>query len=419
MIRGGGADRPRSRADDHRGRSLEALPAAKVRLGHILHISLQISAVSVHICFESVCNCLRGKGRVVNQEQLINSFHAAQSRLVVQTADLPLGTLADMVENDAIDLQPGFQRRERWKVDKQSALIESFLLNVPVPPIYLAEESNGTYTAIDGKQRLKAINDYLKGRYSLRSLEKLTEANGLLFDDLPPEITNALRLRPFLRVVTLLKQTDPLLKYEVFLRLNRAGEPLNNQEIRNVAFRGILNTAIYGASRNPFLRAQLKIRDDTSSAYRDMVDAEYVLRFLTLNENLSAYNGDLSASMDTFMRAHQSATEHDVGGYIRLFETSIERCQALWGDHAFHRPEGQGWRDQMLAGLYDAQMVSAARLSNAKFHALAGRETEVVQLTRDLFSDQEYDKSVKTGTNTPTRVRYRVRKTLEALRSRR
>ncbi|MBX5148960.1 DUF262 domain-containing protein [Rhizobium lentis] len=85
----------------------------------------------------------------------------------MQTADLPLGTLADMVETGAIDLQPGFQRRERWSLDKQSALIESFLLNVPVPPVYLAEEDEGTYTAIDGKQRLKAIADYINGRLSL------------------------------------------------------------------------------------------------------------------------------------------------------------------------------------------------------------------------------------------------------------
>ena len=69
------------------------------------------------------------------EQNLSAGFHKAQAQLVVQTADLPLGTLAEMVESNAIDLQPGFQRRERWKAKKQSALIESFLLNVPVPPI--------------------------------------------------------------------------------------------------------------------------------------------------------------------------------------------------------------------------------------------------------------------------------------------
>lgn len=66
---------------------------------------------------------------------IIRRFTDAQAKLVLQTADLPLGTLAEMVENGSIDLEPSFQRRERWHVEKQSALIESFILNVPVPPI--------------------------------------------------------------------------------------------------------------------------------------------------------------------------------------------------------------------------------------------------------------------------------------------
>ena len=78
------------------------------------------------------------KGRSMSvQTPLVQSFNNAQAQLVVQTADLPLGTLAGMVEANAINLEPGFQRRERWTPDKQSALIESFLLNVPVPPVYL------------------------------------------------------------------------------------------------------------------------------------------------------------------------------------------------------------------------------------------------------------------------------------------
>ena len=206
---------------------------------------------------------------------LVRSFNDAQAQLVLQTADLPLGTLAEMVLEGSIDLEPGFQRRERWKPEMQSALIESFLLNVPVPPIYLAEEADGTYTAIDGKQRLRAIADFMKDRFRLKDLASLRDAEGKQFSELPPEIANALRLRPFLRVVTLLKQTDPLLKYEVFLRLNRGGESLNAQEIRNAAYRGDLNNSIYKWAENPFLRQQLKISNESrSAAYKEMLDAD-------------------------------------------------------------------------------------------------------------------------------------------------
>lgn len=356
-----------------------------------------------------------GGTRKMTDQNLTDLFHEAQSRLVVQTADLPLGTLADMVESGAIDLQPGFQRRERWKVDKQAALIESFLLNVPVPPVYLAEESDGTYTAIDGKQRLKAINEFLKGRFALRNLERLTPATGLRFDDLPSEIINALRLRPYLRVVTLLKQTDPLLKYEVFLRLNRAGEPLNNQEIRNVAFRGALNAQIYMASANPFLRSKLKITDDSSTAYRDMADAEYVLRFLTLSTNFDTFSGNLSAEMDAFMRTRQNMSAQTAEGIVHGFNIAIERCEELWGAHAFQRPEGNGWRDQLLAGLYDAQMIAAAALEDQAYLSVRQKAGQVIQRTRALFQDDDFDKAVRTGTNTPARIRYRVEMMLGAL----
>lgn len=348
-------------------------------------------------------------------DKLISSFREAQSKLVVQTADLPLATLAQMVEDNAIDLQPGFQRRERWSPDKQSALIESFLLNVPVPPVYLAEELSGTYTAIDGKQRLRAISDFVFGRLALRNLERLTEAQGLRFDDLPTEITNSFRLRPYLRVVTLLKQTDPMLKYEVFLRLNRGGEALNAQEIRNVAFRGPLNDRIYVLSENHFLRQQLKIDGDKSAAYREMDDAEYVLRFLTLSERITTFSGSLVKEMDEYMRRHQLDSGQGVDNLAATFNQAIDRCQAIWGGYAFRRPEGQGWRDQTLAGLYDAQMISASQISQQIADKAANHQADVQEKTRALFEEAEFDKSVRTGTNTPARIRYRVKRMKELL----
>lgn len=350
-----------------------------------------------------------------SESLLVASFNDAQSKLVVQTADLPLGTLADMVAGGAIDLEPGFQRRERWSADKQSALIESFLLNVPVPPVYLAEELDGTYTAIDGKQRLRAIADYILGRFPLRNLERLKDAEGLKFESLPTEVTNALRLRPFLRVVTLLKQTDPLLKYEVFLRLNRGGEALNAQEIRNVAFRGSLNDRVYELSTSPFLRKQLKISNEKSSAFREMDDAEYVLRFLALNNGFEDFSGSLVREMDDFMRRNQSATPIEVAAVTSAFQIALERCERLWGEKAFRRPEGNLWRDQTLAGMYDAQMISAATISPQVFTRALARPQDLLAGTKALFDDPDFDKAVRAGTNTPNRIKYRVKKMKDLL----
>jgi len=348
---------------------------------------------------------------------LLERFNDAQRQLVVQTADLPLGTLADMVGSGAIDLSPSFQRRERWNTEKQSALIESFLLNVPVPPVYLSEQDDGTYTAIDGKQRLKAIHEFISNGLRLNGLDKLNVADGTTFNELPKEISNALRLRPYIRVVTLLKQTDPGLKYEVFLRLNRGGEILNGQEIRNVAYRGTLNNLIYELSEQPFLRAQLKIVNETSAAYKDMSDAEYVLRFFTLHDRWKGFSGKLAHEMNDFMEKYQRCRSVRIQELRELFNVSISRCEAFWGENAFKRSENGVWRDQFLAGMFDAQMLSVAELDNAEADRIQRNKRSISTTTQNLFSDAEFEKAVRTGTNTPARIRFRVNEVLKMLRS--
>jgi len=101
---------------------------------------------------------------------IIRRFEGAQNSLVLQSSDLSLETIAKMVESEAIDVSPQYQRRERWKPASQAKLIESFLLNVPVPPVYLAEDDFGTYSVIDGKQRITAIYRFLRDKLVLDDL---------------------------------------------------------------------------------------------------------------------------------------------------------------------------------------------------------------------------------------------------------
>lgn len=122
----------------------------------------------------------------------LTRFLKAQDRLVLQASDLSLGTIANMVEREAIDIDPSYQRRERWDNSKKSALIESFLLNVPVPPVYLAEDEFGKYSVVDGKQRMTAIHAFLTNKLSLTKLDSFNEVDGFFFKDLPIQIQNTL-----------------------------------------------------------------------------------------------------------------------------------------------------------------------------------------------------------------------------------
>ncbi len=96
-----------------------------------------------------------------------------------------------------------------WTEDKQSKLIESFILNVPVPPIYFSEDEYGIYSVIDGKQRLTSIHNFLNDKFKLKNLEVFSELNGLKFSDLPNQIKHALLIRPYIRICLLYTSPSP------------------------------------------------------------------------------------------------------------------------------------------------------------------------------------------------------------------
>ncbi len=348
---------------------------------------------------------------------IVERFESAQNSLVLQSSDLSLETIANMTESGAIDTHPKYQRRERWTQEAESALIESFLLNVPVPPVYLAEENFGTYSVIDGKQRLTAIQRYLKGKFALSKLEKYKEVESLKFNELPPALQNALAIRPYLRVVTLLKQTDPELKYEVFTRLNTGGQPLLPQEIRNALYRGPLNDLLFNLSENEFLRQQLKIKNQKESSYTEMADVEMTLRFFTLSEEWKTFSGHYRRSMDSFMKNNVDAKASSLEAMEKKFSLAISRCEKLWGEDAFKRYSSGAIREQFLAAVYDSQMLAASELSSQQYKLLLSKRVLLKKRTAALFDDPVFEQAVRVNTNTPSKVFTRVDRMAKMLKA--
>lgn len=347
------------------------------------------------------------------ESAIVKKFKKSQDALVIQASDLSLETVSQMAENGAIDVAPLFQRRERWDSRRQSALIESFLMNVPVPPVYLSEDDYGRYSVIDGKQRITAIRAFMSDQLTLSQLTRFEEINGLKFSDLPSELQNSLKVRPYIRAITILRQSDRSTKYEVFHRLNSGGEPLNAQEIRNVIYRGKLNDLLLELSESSFLRKQLKIKDNKSSAYNLMQDSEAVLRYLVLLDQWRNFSGDYRVSMDKYMEENMGMSDREVDKLRHTFLRALNACEEIWGSYAFKRPEGNGWRDQMLSGMYDAQMVAVSLVDDKRLATLVQRKEEVVAQTRSLFDDSFFNESVRLSTNTPSRVGYRISTVLQ------
>lgn len=351
-------------------------------------------------------------------ERIIKKFLQAQNKLVLQASDLSLESIANMVKDEAIEISPKYQRRERWTLEKQSALIESFLLNIPVPPIYLSEDEFGKYSVIDGKQRITSIYNFIHKNHELTGLENFTELEGYTFHQLPTQLNNALRIRPYLRVITLLKQSDPTLKYEVFTRLNTGGEPLLPQEVRNVAFRGGYNDLIFKLSENEFLRKQLKIRDTKSKAFREMLDAEYVLRFFTLIETWDSFPGNMRIAMDDHMLEYADSDSLYVKSKEKQFDEAINFTKIVWGEDAFKRPENGIYRNQILQGIYDAQMVPFALLKQKQKKLIPKKAKYIKRKFEDLYQDDEFfQESMRQFTSNKDRVYYRIHEMKNLLNS--
>jgi len=349
-----------------------------------------------------------------NEKKILARFNQSQSALVLQQSDLSLQSISDMVDSGAIDVSPKYQRRERWGLEKNSGLIESFLLNIPVPPIYLAEDEYGVYSVIDGKQRVTAINKFLRGEFELTDLDKFVELEGCKFKNLPDSLSNALKIRPYLRVVTLLRQSDPDLKHEVFLRLNKAGVVLNSQEIRNVAFRGELNNMLFDMSEEFYLSNQLKVTPQ-SKIFREMIDVQYVLRFFTVREYWNNFPGNMDVAMDNYMQNFHRITNPKVKVLEAIFKRSLEFCETVWGDEGFKKPGGNS---RVLQGYYDVQMVCSSLLTDAERANALNKPAKVRDTLVDLLdNDEEFQESISQFTSNPRSVAYRIKTFVDALKA--
>lgn len=351
------------------------------------------------------------------EEKILSKFLVSQDRLVFQAADLSLESISNMVKSGAINIKPKFQRRQRWNKSKQSALIESFLLNIPVPPIFLAEDEYGKYSVIDGKQRITSIFNFIENKQQLVNLEKFDLLENLTFLELPSQMQNFLKIRPNLRVITLLKQSDPKLKYEVFNRLNTGGDKALPQEIRNSAYEGNLNDSLVKLSANSFLRNQLNISTEKerlrSKIYKEMRDVEYVLRFFTLNEYWESFSGNMRNEMDRYMIEHNQVQDLDIPLLESTFNKSIELCQKIYGNMAFKRPDG---RNEMIQGIYDAQLVSISYFLKDESEIIKNRKKILEGFNKLYKVDKNFETSLRQFTSNIKQVDYRIRTMIKLIK---
>jgi hypothetical protein len=312
------------------------------------------------------------------------------------TVDLLLSRLEK--EDRALDLQPDFQRRSGlWNNVRQSQLIESLLLKIPLPSLYVSEDKEGVFSVVDGLQRLSSIARFVDYKLLtdinpdikpliLEGLESLREFEGFSFDKLPKALQRRIK-ETQLTVHVIRPETPDDVRFNIFARINQGGLPLTAQEIRNATIRGNARKVLKKfAESKQFLQAtDYKIKTER------MGDFELVLRFIALCEqNDSEERPDnLDEFLNMAMRKINSWSEDHEKAMFTQFKKAMINAEFVFGKHRFRKYYGENHaRAPINRGLFEAQSVVLAKMSNQNLEKLAERKSIVMS---KLKESMKYD----------------------------
>lgn len=285
---------------------------------------------------------------IVSDEEINEKYISGEVRIVTEQARYPLDTICTMLNSGKYQLRPDFQRRRRWERPKQSRLIESFIMNIPIPPIFLYEYEFSKYEVMDGLQRLTAIKEFYDDKFPLEGLEYWKELNGKKYSELPQEIKSGIDRR-YLSSLILLKETANSktkadeMKQLVFERINSGGVKLEYQESRNALYSGNFNDLVITLSRNEYFCKIFDIpisEEETeelanNTMYKTMADVEMVVRFFAMRY-LNEYEGiTLKVFFDKFTDSANKLPQSVLDDYQHVFEQTIKLVFDIYGEQAF------------------------------------------------------------------------------------
>lgn len=366
------------------------------------------------------------KAPAVTDQEINERYAKGEGRIVIETnrEKLP-GFVASLKTANYMDLRPFYQRRPRWSAAKQSLLIESFIMNIPVPPVFLYEREYNSYEVMDGQQRITALRDFYDGKFELDSLKQWPEINGRTYQTLPEKLQAGLDRRSLTSIVLLKESTTDedsasSLRETVFERLNTGGVELTRQELRNALYRGKMNNLVDRLSRAAAFRKawsipayvenEIEVTKDLLNIpmFAKMEDVELVLRFFALR-HADSFRGGMQGFLDLYMRKALVFDDADIAVLEKEFNDTLALVGDVYGDLSF-RPyvrDSNQWASGAQKAFYDAVMVGMSSFLGDKERLIAKKDA-IITATSIMFIVQEDGTFTGRG-NTKEDVQTRIR----------
>lgn len=347
------------------------------------------------------------------KEQLDLKITEQSNLLRTDRLDVSFGELLSMYENGEIIISPEFQRYFRWTDEQKTRFIESLLLGIPIPPIFVATNNDGIWELVDGLQRLSTFFSFVgvlkaqgdkkyENKWALMDGDRIDCMEGFTYDDLPQKFRFALK-RSVCRVEILNWNSSYDMRYELFNRLNTGGTPLTNQEIRNCIFRDIspfFNDFLKDLKRNPdFIKALALSNEQIDCLY----DEELILRFMSLYYRGNHIKTSISLHMTNFMKDAIEKNDFDYDGFRKIFD-GVFNILAPVGDDIYRQKNA----NKFATSLYDVITIGIAKNID-KYKRMNPKDIHDFILSK-VHTDENFLKcSRRGGNNQKARIVNRIK----------
>lgn len=335
-----------------------------------------------------------------DEEGGVLSVPPNERRLQTETYDFTVSTIETLLREEKI-LVPDFQRNYVWTRVQASRLIESLIIQCPIPVVYLDQEDDGTLKVIDGNQRLMSIKLFMENGFKLRGLAAFPDLNGLLFRELDSRFRSHIENRT-IRCITILKETHPQIKFDVFERLNTGAVQLNPQELRHGLYHGKLMEKLDEWGQYPAWKALSGIKDD-----KRMRGSELILRFLALTYELQDYEKPLATFINKFAQRYRNTNRMDE--FESQFKKTVDGVNRLFGVNSFRLLDKGGKPERNFnSAVFDAQMVGFALANPPGLELTVSQRRSFATSYVRLQADPEFNRAITASTSDPPLVQLRV-----------
>ncbi len=323
--------------------------------------------------------------------------------------------LAERIEEEAIDLMPDFQRKGNlWNESKMSQLIESILIRLPLPAIYMDVADDDNWIVVDGLQRLSVIKKFIvEKKLKLKGLEFLKELEGQKFEDLDKKLQRRIR-ETNVTLFKIKKGTPPKVLTSLFHRINTGGTRLTAQEIRNALNQGKASNFLKEIAQEEWFTDIIKISN------KRMLDKEMIVRFMAFyRQGYKKYKPGLQQFLDEEMTYLNNEGEEFEINKIALknsFKNSLILSKKLFGNEAFSKALIDPERKVVVnRSLFETTTVNFAKLTEEERNLLLENKKSFILGYKELLRDNEFNEAITANTNHIDNVKIRHTKMKELM----